>query len=396
VRVLHVVHEPPLPPYNGQRLVLASLLPHLRDEHEVRVLSLDGVRTGPVPPWLRLVPPPSGPLVELASVVRFLRGRPLRADAMARALWAPLAEELQGFDPDLVHVGSGQLASLRPAVGQRPALLTALDAGYRNIEARAALLRGPRRLALRRQARHQRRFITTEFPRYSAVVMVTPQDAEAVRVLAPTADVRAIPNGVDTARYSSGPADRRGHRIVLHGAMGYPPNIDAAQFAAHEVLPRVRRAEPAAELVLVGRSPSPEVLALADRPGVTVTGEVEDVVPWLASAAVYLCPMRRGTGIKNKLLEAMAAGAPCVVTPLALQGIPAESGRDVLVGGDAAELAEHVVDILRDHRLGDRLGSNATALVSRHHSWEAVAAAYAALYVEIVAGSERRRRGASG
>jgi polysaccharide biosynthesis protein PslH len=383
VRVLHVVHEPPLPPYNGQRLVLASLLPHLRDGHEVRVLSLDGARVGPVPSWLRLVPSPSGPLVELASVSRFLQGRPLRADAMARALWAPLTEELLRFDPDVVHVGSAQLASLRPAFAELPALLTALDAGYRNIEARATLRRGPSRLALRRQARHQRRFIATEFPGYSAVVMVTPEDADAVRTLAPGADTRAIPNGVDMTRYSGRPAQRRERRIVLHGAMGYAPNIDAALFAAREVLPRVRRVEPAAELVLVGRSPSAEVVALTDRPGVTVTGEVEDVVPWLASATVYLCPMRRGTGIKNKLLEAMAAGAPCVVTPLALQGIRAEPGREVLVGRNADELAGHVVDVLNDQRLGDRLGKNAMALVSRHHSWEAAAAAYRALYVEI-------------
>lgn len=395
MRVLHVVHEPPLPPYNGQRLVLASLLPHLREAHEIRVLSLDGLRTGPVPPWLRLVPAPRGRLLEAASILGFLRGRPLRADATARALRTALAEEIARFDPDLVHVGSEQLAPLWPAAAGRPALLTALDAGYLNTEARVTMQRGLMRLALQRQARNQRRFVTAEYPHYSAAVMVTPQDAEAVRALAPTADVRVIPNGVDVARFAEAPAQRHEHRIVLHGAMSYPPNVDAALFAAREVLPLVREQEPRAELVLVGRSPSAEVVALADLPGVTVIGEVEDVAPWLTSATAYLCPMRRGTGIKNKLLEAMAAGAACVVTPLALQGIPAEHWRDVLVGDGPTGLAAHVVAVLRDRGLADRLGDNGSALVARHHSWEAAAAAYSSLFDEIVTDAGRGRTDSS-
>jgi polysaccharide biosynthesis protein PslH len=370
LRILQVVHEPPLPPYNGQRLVLASLLPHLRGEHEVRVVSLDGPREGRAPAWLRLVPIQADPLADLSNYGRFVRGRPLRADGLARSLLPRVTEELHDFDPDVVHVCSSQLASLRPAIATRPALLTALDAGDRNIEARAAMRRGPAKIALRRQARNQRRFVAAEYPRYSAVVMVTPEDAEAVRTLAPTADVHVIPNGVAAAHFSSEPANRTGHRIVLHGAMNYAPNVDAALFAAREVLPRVRAAEPAAELFLVGRSPSPQVLALADLPGVTVIGEVDDVVPWLASASAYLCPMRLGTGIKNKLLEAMAA----------------EVDQDLLVGRDAPELADHLVTVLRDRLFATSLGESGRVFVSRQHSWENAAGAYTALYAEIATG----------
>lgn len=386
MRILIVSHQPPLPPFNGFQLALASLLPHLQHKHEVRVVALDAPHDTPDPPWLRVSPPPKGPWVEVTNWGRFaLRRRPLRADTLARALMPAVRDELASFDPDLVHVFSARAAAVSSSVVDRPVLLSALDASDRNLEARAALRRGPARLALRLQGRRIRAFIAEEYPRYGAVVTVTPEDAAAIAGLTEGVDVRWIPNGVDPDRFPAGASPRVAHQITFHGVMGYAPNVDAAVWATREILPRIRAVQPAARLVLAGRGPSPEVQHLASTPGVTVTGEVPDVAPWLRETAVYLCPMRRGTGIKNKLLEAMAAGAPCVVTPLSLQGIPAVDGRDLLVGEDADELAGHVLTLLADPRHAARLGEAGRALVLRHHSWAAAADAYARLYTELVA-----------
>ena len=116
-------------------------------------------------------------------------------------------------------------------------------------------------------------------------------------------------------------------RIVFTGAMNYPPNIVAADFLARLLLPRVRTVRPDTQLVIVGREPDPRVLGLAALDGVDVTGAVDDIRPWLQSAQVFVCPMLSGTGIKNKLLEAMASGLPCVATPLALQGLNVSAGQ---------------------------------------------------------------------
>jgi polysaccharide biosynthesis protein PslH len=382
MRILIVALKPPLRPYNGLQLVLASLLPYLRDMHEVEVLSLDGVHDGDRMDGLHLVKRPSGKGTDLRGALHLITGRPLWSGTFASALRQPLDQCISEFDPDIVHVFSGDLASLRTSLGDRPALLTALDAAHLNVQARAALRRGPGKQVLRLQERNVRRFIRAWYDRYDATVMVTGADADAIRDLAPGARVEVIPNGVHLDDFTTAGERQPGH-VVLHGAMSYAPNVDAAVWAARDVMPRIREAVPDAQLTLVGRAPSREVRVLAELPGVAVTGEVEHVAPWLTGAAAYLCPMRSGTGIKNKLLEAMAASAPCVATPLALQGIDAVPGRDLLVGSDAESLAGHVITLLEDPDYASELGDHARNLVQRDHSWQAAAGRYIDLYAEI-------------
>jgi polysaccharide biosynthesis protein PslH len=385
VRILIVVDEPPLPPpVSGLRLVLQRVLEGALADHEVRVVALDGPREGPDPAWLRIVPPSGGVATAARCWGRFLlRRRPLHADAYVHDLRAAVEEELRDFDPDVVHLFSDELASLRPTLGRRPAIMSPLDAPHLNADARASLRRGPARWALRQQAARLRRYVAVEYPAYDAVVFVTPQDAEAVRALAPTVETRVISNGVDTTPFAGSWAGAGRPRMTFHGAMHWAPNVDAAVWAAREVLPRVRRRLPDAELVLVGWEPAPEVLELRELPGVVVTGAVDEVAPWLHGTGVYLCPMRQGTGIKNKLLEAMAAGAPCVASPLAMQGIAAEAGTDVLVAADADGLARHAVRVLEDRGLAEELGRRGRAVVREHHSWESTAQSYLELYEDV-------------
>ena len=118
-------------------------------------------------------------------------------------------------------------------------------------------------------------------------------------------------------------------------------------------------------------------------PGVEVTGDVADVRPWLRACAVYVCPMVSGTGVKNKLLEAMASEAPCVVSDRALGGLSVEQERDVLVGRLPDELVAHVVRVLADPSLASGLGRAARRYVVDHHSWHAVADRYERVFRDV-------------
>jgi polysaccharide biosynthesis protein PslH len=390
VRILICSSQAPLPPINGFRLHLSALLAELKTRHDVRVL---GVRMpGQVAPsefdGLRLVSPSDPGLIERrASFARDLvRGRPLGTGERAASLRASLREELERFRPDVVHLSSGRLSLLADDLIGIPSVLVALDAWHVNQEARAEhASSGLRRRALRFEAARIRRFESLWYRRFARVIVVSDEDRAALQALDSELAVTVIPNGVDYEAFAPDPsASVDPDRVVFTGVLSYAPNVTAAVFLARQVMPRVRAAHPRARLAIVGRSPSPEVRALAALPGVEVVGEVPAILPWLTSGRAYACPMLTGTGIKNKLLEAMASGLPCVVTPLALQGLSANPGRDLLVGSGPDELAAQLVSVLTGDDLARSLGQAGREYVVSNHGWSAVAESYERVYREVV------------
>ena len=392
MRILMCAQQAPLPPPDGFRLYLAALLRELTVDHDVRVLAFRTAaqKDDPNADWdMRLLSLPARRSLPwfwyiAKSLMRSaLLGRPMRVDEQARRLRRPLAEEISRFQPDVIHVATGSLAAVADYLGGRPSVLAALDAWHLNVEAWAREARGVRRRILMSEANRVRNFEGREFPRYDKVVVVTEQDREALESLGANLDVVAIPNGVDVAKFTPRRSNRVPGRILFTGVMSYAPNVSAAQYLARDVLPQVRDSVPAAHLQIVGRRPNPAVRALDRLDGVEIVGEVPDMEPYLSAASVYACPMVSGTGIKNKLLEAMANRLPCVATSLALQGLGARPGRDVLVADDAPGFADGLRRLVADGDLAAAVGGAGADYVERNHSWAAVARRYLEVYEEV-------------
>jgi polysaccharide biosynthesis protein PslH len=303
----------------------------------------------------------------------------MHVDELAQRMRSALREELTVFRPDLVHVPAALAALGRDLTGF-PSVMVSLDAEHKNVEAQASEFTGVRGRLLRGEAERMRRFEAEEYSRFARVVVVSEQDRVALRSANPLLVVDVIPNGVDTGYFVPPAFCRSGSTIVFHGVMNFAPNAVAADFLARQVLPLLRQRHRDVRLAIVGRAPTERVRALAGIAGVTITGEVEDVRPWLTSGRVYVCPMLSGTGIKNKLLEAMASGMPCVATPLALGGISAVPGRDILVARRASEIATQVERLLEDGALGEMLGAAARRYVETGHDWRVVARVYENVY----------------
>jgi glycosyltransferase involved in cell wall biosynthesis len=394
MRILMCSSEAPLAPENGLRLQLRALSAELARRHEVCAVGFVWPdQSGEPPPGVELVrvdPPRGGLGGRVRGWLRAAaRGVPVESAKlvapMAKAL-APLVERRRF---DVAHVGIGMLAPVRPALGALPAVVAPLDAWHLNVRAERAGAHGARRLLLPLHERLVLRFTASAYRPYARTVLVTPQDAAEARRLDPDLRTVVIPNGVDAGFFRPGDVPREPGLVVFTGALHAPANVDAAVRLAERVLPALRRTQPAARLALVGRAPAPAVRALARLPGVEVVGEVPDLRPWLWRAAAYACPMTTGTGIKNKLLEALACGVPAVATPLACQGLDVRDGQELLVAGDERAIAAALGRLLGDERLRERLAATGRAYAVSHHGWGAVAAAYERLYEEVAGAGGR-------
>jgi glycosyltransferase involved in cell wall biosynthesis len=392
VRLLVATTAFPLPERDGLDVLTAGLLRELRQRHEIALVAMvaddsDLARHGEL--CSELIPvraPRSGLWARVHQEVSTLpNGRPVLAEQATEALMRPFLRAIDEFRPDIIHLIQSWTAELAAAAPGYPSVLSALDASGPNWDARIQQRTGRlRRYLGRRERSRMLRYERDCYPAVDRVVLVTEEDSELVRTTSPRSRVATVTNGINADHWRR-PKDlpREDGLIVFTGNLTYAPNISAALFAAREIMPIIRETNRNARLRLVGRDPAPQLMAL-DGEYVEVTGTVPDLRPHLWSASAYMCPMTEGSGVKNKLLEAMAAGCPCVATPRAAFGLDVINNQHVLFGDDAAALARQAARVLGDKRLSEAL-TDASLSRIEELSWAAAARSYERIYAEIVA-----------
>jgi len=187
-------------------------------------------------------------------------------------------------------------------------------------------------------------------------------------------NITAISNGVDLDYFSPTVSQHpstinQQPVIVFTGVMNYFANVDGVVWFTKEILPLIRKEIPEIRFYIVGRNPTKEVLSLALDSSVTVTGYVPDTREYLKMAAVVAAPLRIARGIQNKVLEAMAMGIPVVATPQAFEGVEAEPGRDLILGGDVRKIAEGVIGLVKEGSLRKSIGDNARRTIEKNYCW---------------------------
>lgn len=199
-------------------------------------------------------------------------------------------------------------------------------------------------------------------------------DATVGRNVAGNAAAHGISNGVDTS-YFRMPETRHAPpnspiRIVFTGVMDYQPNVEGMLWFSKHIWPRVVKHIPA-NLKIVGRRPTQAIRELANIEGIEVTGEVDDVRPYLGAADISISPLLIARGIQNKVLEAMASGLPTVVTPQSAEGIEARSGVQFHIAEEASEFADAIVSLAKSPQARQAMGAAARQLVEQQYSWPA-------------------------
>ncbi len=177
-----------------------------------------------------------------------------------------------------------------------------------------------------------------------------------------------VANGVDTGFFQPMTRDKK-YDLVFTGNMGYPPNINSAEFLVNEILPRIILKKPDIRLLIAGANPHLRVMVLKSE-NVDISGWVPDMRECYAKARIFIAPMQIGTGLQNKILEAMAMKIPCITSFLAFQALKAKEGEDILVAQTPEEYADLILMLLSNPQKADQIALNGHDFVHRNFSWE--------------------------
>ncbi len=286
----------------------------------------------------------------------------------------------------LVHIDSLDLGAYIPLITGVP-----IVAGHHNVE--SALLRRRadndanvlRRLYVKLQARLMEGEERRLCPRAAVNLSVSDTDAQDFQRLAPSARFEVIPNGVDIDTFTPMTGIAQGG-IVFVGGMSWFPNADALDFFEQDILPLVRARDPEVTVTWVGRA-KPQVIASHAAHGVTLTGHVDDIRPYVAKGACYVAPLRMGGGTRLKILDAWAMGKAVVSTTVGCEGLAAVDGQNILIRDEPAAFAAAVTMILHDSGLRASLERNARTTAEQLYSWDVIGEKMRRVYGEVLSGS---------
>jgi sugar transferase (PEP-CTERM/EpsH1 system associated) len=381
MRVLFVCHRVPFPPKRGGKIRPFNVIRHLHEQgHEVTVASL--ARSQPeLAESEGLAAHCASRLVEVVDdrvawprMVAWLPStRPSSFGYFhSSALQRRIREATQANGPwDLVFV---HCSSVAPYVRDAKAQVRILDFGdmdsqkWREYSQHKPFpLSAGYWLEAVKLERTERLLVS----QFDLATCTTRAEMESLRSLGVAGPTDWFPNGVDATFFKPAQAPYEPDLVTFVGRMDYYPNQQAVVKFCAEVLPELRRRRPGTRFEIVGADPSPEIRALADRPGVTVTGSVPDVRPYVTRAALTVAPLEIARGTQNKILESMAMGVPVACSRQAAGGVDAVAGEHLLACGSREHLVDAVVRILDAPDLRRALSEAGRARVLSNHSWSA-------------------------
>ncbi len=396
MKLLFLTPQRPYPTHQGTTIRNFHLMAELAKRHQIWLLTFlepdQGADHGPLADLCQVIETVPAPLRSTGTRLRqmLLTRRP----DMSWRLWSPqfnarLVACLKATDFDGVHIEGIEMAPYLSTVKKfAPQAKIIYD------DHNAEWLLQARNFTtdirdLRRWVAAAYSFIQTQrLKRYERwvcqqadhVVVCSEADRRAIQHLDATLPITIVPHGVDLARYGHYEGESIPFDLVFTGKMDYRPNIDAMLWFCREVLPRILLRRPQTTLGIVGQHPHPRLEPLKENPAITITGYVDDILPYIAGARLYIAPFRVGGGTRLKLLEAMAMRKPIVATTLGAEGYPVTHGQEIILVDDPPGMAATIVQLLHDEASCNKLGEKAYQFVQTHYGWETLVPIIEKLY----------------
>ena len=375
MKVLFLVSRFPFPIEKGDKLRAFHQIKCLSKDHEVILCALcdSDFRQE----WLEQVRPWCSKvytirlsfLNRVAGLLKaFFQGLPLQVGYFYNEEASRTIHEIISEDkPDHIVCQLVRMSEYLRGIKTIPVTLDYMDALSAGTRRRKEISSFPMSWLLGMEQRRLLRYEKLIFDDFSSKWIISEQDRNEI-AHPEHLKIKVMPNGVDTDFFHAVTADKK-YDLLFTGNMAYPPNVDGAVFLVEEILPLVRKRFPSVRVLVAGASPVNRVLRLRS-PAVEVSGWVQDIRPCYSSSKIFVAPMRIGTGLQNKILEAMAMELPSVISPLANQAIQATPGKCVLVAEHAQAYADHICRLLEDGNYAREVGSAALAFVKEHYNWE--------------------------
>ncbi len=380
-RVLYLAHRIPYPPDKGDKIRSSRVTEHLARRFRLHLAAFvddpeDFQHRAYLESFCETVAlvPLNRNLATLRSVTGFITGEPLtvpyyRDRRMAAAVAA--ARE-KGLAAEMAF--SSSMAPYLAAPAGAPRMIDLCDADSAKWSEYARRKSWPMSAVYRREGRRLAASETGIINWADATFAISEEEADLLGSRdGADRDVHWFCNGVDANYFApaAGPAGGRHFTAVFVGAMDYWANIDAVLWFAREIWPMVRASKPRGTFAIVGSNPARAMRALDGANGVTVTGRVEDVRPFIENADVVVAPMRIARGVQNKVLEAMAMAKAVVTTPAGLEGIDARMGAEAIAAASPDAFAREVLRLIDDKEAARNLGSAARARILAGYQWPA-------------------------
>lgn len=231
----------------------------------------------------------------------------------------------------------------------------------------------PLRLFAQLELSKMSRYEPQECRRFDAIWVTTEVDRRIIAPwIRPDQFIQVLPIGVDTGFFRPEKSDRDPATILSVGTLNWPANSDGVMWFCTEILPLLKEHNPEVKYVIVGANPPTAISRLADDPAVEITGWVEDIRPYLAKSTVLAVPLRGGSGMRVKILDALAAGIPIVSTSVGCEGIEVTPGVNILLADDVSEFAQKLATLLQSPQLQSQLSQNGIRLARDKYDWEII------------------------
>jgi sugar transferase (PEP-CTERM/EpsH1 system associated) len=394
MKLVFVANRIPYPPFRGDKLKIFNLACCLAPEHELHLIAFYEtskeleyeVELLKVFTTVTLIPLKKWQCLLNTVLALFIPGKPLQVGYFHSTKFKnTVKQSLDRIQPQAIHVQHLRMAQQIPSEYRPLALLDLPDAISLYYQRRANHVASPfLKLAFSFETNRLKKYEHRILPQFPKVLCCSAEDGKHLQELHPTIKIGILENGVDVQTYAPRSTENHGPvKLLFTGNMTYAPNVDAVQYFADEIFPSIQEKFPEVVFEIAGQKPTPQVLALAQRDGISVTGFIPNLADAYASATLVVAALRFGAGTQNKVLEALSMNIPVICSPIGFHGIGLTHGEGIWCEHDTSNFILRIHQILSDTQTHKSLATQAGDKIRTRFNWNTIAKQLAIYCLEV-------------